>query len=140
MNELVVKQDDKDVEGRIVGYNKARDVIILKYLAEGNTQDEVVSILKEYDPPIEISRNRISVIKTQNLNLLNELTLKAPLSSKAGRLRRAMIVAKNKMTSKKDIIDILDYMRKEEQGEVRGPTVITIINNIPTPWENEQKQ
>lgn len=140
MKEMVKAGNNSNSIEKVHGNNKARDFIILQMLAEGTTQNKIMDILATMEKPIIVSQGRFSQIKLNNLELLNELTLKSPLATSAGRLRLAMTALKGKTSSSKDMIDILDYMRKEQQGERVGPTLITIINNIPTPWDNEQKQ
>lgn len=94
------------------GTNKARDLYILERLSEGALQEDVA---KE----VQVVRTRISQIANENRTLLDRLTFVAKFSTKAGRLRLAFRCLQGRISSKKDTIEILDYIRKEMEGDIQ---------------------
>ena len=103
---------------RIKGIKKRRDFLILQALAIGEKQ---TSVAEEF----VLHKSVISRIAKRNLELLNELTLRAELATKAGRLRIAFNEIRGKVgQSKKDLLDWLEYIHKELESE-KG----TVINN-----------
>ena len=132
-------EESKKIE-RVFGYNKERDLFILKYLANGYTLQETLDFVAEQFPNKKLeSEGRISQIKEDNRELLDELPFTADLSTKAGRLRQAMrYMRQGKDRSKKDGIDILEYIRKEQSEEGNIPAIIVFERGIPVPYEDEE--
>ncbi|MBW2044318.1 MAG: helix-turn-helix domain-containing protein [Deltaproteobacteria bacterium] len=106
---------------RVKGVKKRRDLLILLALAEGAKQTEVAQTCG-------LNKSTISRIQNRNKELLDELTLKANLATKAGRLRRAYREINKKTDSKKDLLDWLEYVRKEIEGDKSTVISNTIIN------------
>ena len=125
--------DNTNLLDRIVGTNKKSDLFVLQQLIEGYTHREISRHLR-------ITRSRVTQIADSNRDLLDELTLKATLAIKAGHIRKAIRFLRGKDKSKKDPIDILDYMRKEMRDEGRHPIEINIISNIPTTFDNTEEK
>ena len=144
MSEEEKKDEQKSKESkeirRVFGYNKERDLFILKCLANGYTLQETLDFVAEQFPNKKLeSEGRISQIKEDNRELLDELTFKADLSTKAGRLRQAMKYMRGKDRSKKDGIDILEYIRKEQLEEGNIPAIIVFERGIPVPYEETEE-
>ena len=141
MSEEEKKDEQKSKESkeirRVFGYNKERDLFILKCLANGYTLQETLDFVATQFPTKKLeSEGRISQIKEDNRELLDELTFKADLSTKAGRLRQAMKYMRGKDRSKKDGIDILEYIHKElQESEGNIPPIIVFERGIPVPYE-----
>ena len=95
----------------VYGTHKKRDLFILERLAEGATQQE---LSKEFN----LCQTRISYIAINNRILLDKITFLTKFSSKAGRLRLAFRFLHGRVSSKKDALEILDYIRKECEGDV----------------------
>ena len=128
-------EESKKIE-RVFGYNKERDLFILKYLANGYTLREILDFVATQFPTKKLeSEGRISQIKEDNRELLDELTFKSEFATKAGRLRQAMKYMRGKDRSKKDGIDILEYIRKEQLEEGNIPAIIVFERGIPVPYE-----
>ena len=129
-------EESKKIE-RVFGYNKERDLFILKYLANGYTLREILDFVATQFPTKKLeSEGRISQIKEDNRELLDELTFKSEFVTKAGRLRQAMrYMRQGKDRSKKDGIDILEYIRKEQENEGNIPAIIVFERGIPVPYE-----
>ena len=132
-------EESKKIE-RVFGYNKERDLFILKYLANGYTLREILDFVAKQFPTKKLeSEGRISQIKEDNRELLDELTFKSEFVTKAGRLRQAMrYMRQGKDRSKKDGIDILEYIRKEQLEEGNIPAIIIFERGIPVPYEDEE--
>jgi hypothetical protein len=96
----------------VFGSHKARDLYVLERLAEGARQVDVANEVK-------LRQARISVIAINNRVLLDKLTFNSKFSTKAGRLRLAFRCLQGRVSSKKDTIEILDYIRKEMEGDVQ---------------------
>ena len=130
------EQKSKEIE-RVFGYNKERDLFILQTLANGYTYRETLTFVAEQFPNEGLkSEGDITRIKNNNRELLDELTFKSEFVTKAGRLRQAMrYMRQGKDRSKKDGIDILDYIRKEQEGEGNIPAIIVFERGIPVPYE-----
>jgi len=145
MSEEEKKDEQKSKESkeirRVFGYNKERDLFILKCLANGYTLQETLDFVAEQFPNKKLeSEGRISQIKEDNRELLDELTFKADLSTKAGRLRQAMKYMRGKDRSKKDGIDILEYIHKElQESEGNIPPIIVFERGIPVPYEETEE-
>jgi len=107
---------------RVKGIKRMRDFLILQALAEGEKQVDVAQKFK-------LHKSVISRIAKRNSELLDELTFKEELSAKAGRLRIAFKEIKSKVgESKKDLLDWLDYVRKEMEGD-KGMVITNQIIN-----------
>ena len=141
MSEEEKKDEQKSKESkeirRVFGYNKERDLFILKCLANGYTLREILDFVATQFPTKKLeSEGRISQIKEDNRELLDELTFKSEFVTKAGRLRQAMrYMRQGKDRSKKDGIDILEYIRKEQENEGNIPAIIVFERGIPVPYE-----
>lgn len=96
----------------VYGSNKSRDMYILERLAEGILG---IDIAQE----VGLDNSRITQIARDNRTLLDKLTFTTRFSSKAGRLRLAFKCLQGRISSKKDTIEILDYVRKELEGDVQ---------------------
>jgi len=96
----------------VYGNHKKRDLVILEKLAEGVIQAE---ISREF----HLGQGRVSRIAINNRALLDKLTFMAKFSTKAGRLRLAFKFLQGRVSSKKDALEILDYIRKECEGDVQ---------------------
>lgn len=96
----------------VQGTNKRRDLYILELLADGALQVEVAKELG-------LDKSRIAQIASINKTFLDKLTFQSRFATKAGRLRLAFRFLAEKASSKKDPIEILDYIRKEIEGDVQ---------------------
>jgi len=97
----------------VKGIKKRRDFLILQELAEGARQVEVAE-------RFGLHKSVISRIAKKNRALLDDATLKAELSKKAGRLRIAyQEIRRKRGSSKKDLLEWLEYVRRE-LAEERG--------------------
>ena len=96
----------------VYGNHKKRDLVILEKIAEGVLQAEVA---KEF----HLGQGRVSRIAINNRALLDRLTFMTKFSTKAGRLRLAFRFLQGRVSSKKDALEILDYIRKECEGDVQ---------------------
>lgn len=133
------KDDKKNEESRVFGNHKQRDLWILQRLGEGYTQQEVLALLEE-ESAEKLTKGRISQIVEVNREFLDEITHKMELAVKAGRLRKAFQLIRKMENSKKDPLDILEYIRKEMQEEGGGfPQVIKLEIGIPTPFTKEKE-
>ncbi len=95
----------------VKGIKKSRNLLILSALSEGGQQ---VAVAKQFN----LNKSTISRIASKNKELLDHLTFNASFASKAGRLRIAFQEIQRKIgTSKKDLIDCLEYVRKEIEGD-----------------------
>ena len=129
------EQKSKEIE-RVFGYNKERDLFILQTLANGYTYRETLTFVAEQFPNERLkSEGDITRIKNNNRELLDELTFRSEFATKAGRLRQAMKYMRGKDRSKKDGIDILEYIRKEQLEEGNIPAIIVFERGIPVPYE-----
>lgn len=100
-----------DIIDRVRGRKKKLYLSILLLLAEGFTQEKVSEIIR-------LTQSRISVIAKYNRELLDALTLKSEMAVKGGRLRKAFRIVQGKRErSDKDLLDWLEYIRKEVEGE-----------------------
>ena len=134
------EQKSKEIE-RVFGYNKERDLFILQTLANGYTYRETLTFVAEQFPNEGLkSEGDITRIKNNNRELLDELTFKSEFVTKAGRLRQAMrYMRQGKDRSKKDGIDILEYIRKEQENEGNIPAIIVFERGIPVPYEETEE-
>jgi len=133
------EQKSKEIE-RVFGYNKERDLFILQTLANGYTYRETLTFVAEQFPNEGLkSEGDITRIKNNNRELLDELTFKSEFATKAGRLRQAMKYMRGKDRSKKDGIDILEYIRKEQLEEGNIPAIIVFERGIPVPYEETEE-
>ena len=107
----------------VQGKNKARDLYVLERLADGGLQHEVA---KE----VNLNRTRVTQIAIANRSLLDKLTFTTKFATKAGRLRLAFRCLQGRISSKKDTIEILDYIRKEMDGDVQFRQQINQFINI----------
>lgn len=105
------------------GSHKRRDLLILERLAEGTIQAEVA---KEFG----LHQARISCIAINNRALLDKITFMTKFSTKAGRLRLAFRFLQGRTSSKKDALEILDYIRKECEGDVQFKQQINQFINL----------
>jgi len=105
------------------GIHKKRDLFILERLAEGAIQAEVA---KEFN----LGQARVSCIAINNRALLDKLTFMTKFSTKAGRLRLAFRFLQGRVSSKKDALEILDYIRKECEGDTQFKQQINQFINI----------
>ena len=133
------EKKSKEIE-RVFGYNKERDLFILQTLANGYTYRETLTFVAEQFPNEGLkSEGDITRIKNNNRELLDELTFKSEFATKAGRLRQAMKYMRGKDRSKKDGIDILEYIRKEQLEEGNIPAIIVFERGIPVPYEETEE-
>ena len=133
------EQKSKEIE-RVFGYNKERDLFILQTLANGYTYRETLTFVAEQFPNEGLkSEGDITRIKNNNSELLDELTFRSEFATKAGRLRQAMKYMRGKDRSKKDGIDILEYIRKEQLEEGNIPAIIVFERGIPVPYEETEE-
>lgn len=107
----------------VQGIHKKRDLFILERLAEGAIQSEVA---KEFN----LCQGRVSCIAINNRVLLDKLTFMTKFSTKAGRLRLAFRFLQGRISSKKDALEILDYIRKECEGDVLFKQQINQFINV----------
>lgn len=105
------------------GTHKERDLFILERLAEGATQAEIA---KEFG----LCQSRIAYIAINNRILLDKLTFMTKFATKAGRLRLAFRFLQGRVSSKKDALEILDYIRKECEGDVQFKQQINQFINV----------
>jgi len=133
-------KESKEI-GRVFGYNKERDFFILKYLANGYTLQEILNFVAEQFPNKKLeSEGRISQIKEDNRELLDELTFKSEFATKAGRIRFAnRILRKKRDISKKDTLDWIEHIRKEQLEEGNIPAIIVFERGIPVPYEETEE-
>lgn len=103
--------------------NKKRDLLILEGLAEGITQTK---LSEEFN----LSQERISVIAINNKVLLDKLTFTTQFATKAGRIRLACRCLQGRTSSEKDTIEILDYLRKEVEGDAQLKLQINQLINV----------
>ena len=108
---------------QVYGTHKERDLFILERLAEGATQAEIA---KEFG----LCQSRIAYIVINNRTLLDKLSFMTKFASKAGRLRLAFRCLQGRISSKKDTIEILDYIRKELEGDVQFKQQINQFINV----------
>jgi len=137
------KSDKPDIVERIEGRKKERNYFILQALAKGYTQKQVSDILAEQN--IKLSQNRISEIASENQELLDELTFKNDFAVKAGRIRIASRILQKKLSkkeeSKKDILDWLEYLRREEEGsDVSGVKILLVESDIMTLKKKQEEE
>ena len=141
MSEEEKKDEKKSKESkeirRVFGYNKERDLFILKCLANGYTLQETLDFVAEQFPTKKLeSEGRISQIKEDNRELLDELTFQSEFALKAGRIRLATrILRKKGDISKKDTLDWVEHIRKEQENEGNIPPIIVFERGIPVPYE-----
>jgi len=147
INREVEKKDEKKSKeskeiGRVFGYNKERDFFILQALAEGYTLKEILDFIAEQFPTKKLkSEGRISQIKEDNRELLDELTFKSEFATKAGRIRLANRILKKKGdVSKKDTLDWAEFIHKEMEEEGGIPPMIIYERGIPVPKEIEEAE
>jgi len=113
----------KDIKilDRVIGCCPTRDYAIIDLYAEGYKEEEIAKMFN-------LTVGRISQIIKPNRVLCDELTIQKAMAKKARRLRVAdrNIRAKDGR-SKKDILDWLEYERKEIEGE-KGTTIHNEVN------------
>ena len=133
-------KESKEI-GRVFGYNKERDFFILKCIANGYTLQEILDLVAEQFPTKKLeSEGRISQIKEDNRELLDELTFQSEFASKAGRIRLAnRILRKKRDISKKDTLDWIEHIRKEQLEEGNIPAIIVFERGIPVPYEETEE-
>jgi hypothetical protein len=107
----------------VQGIHKRRDLLILEKLAEGTIQVEVA---KDFN----LRQARVSCIAINNRALLDKLTFSTKFATKAGRLRLAFRCLQGRTSSKKDTIEILEYLRKELEGDVQFKQQINQFINL----------
>ena len=107
----------------VFGTHKARDLYVLERLAEGAIQRELAEELN-------LRQSRIARIAANNRTLLDKLTFLSRFSTKAGRLRLAFRFLQGRVSSKKDALEILDYIRKECEGDVQFKQQINAFINV----------
>lgn len=107
----------------VYGTHKKRDLFIIERLAEGATQSE---LSKEFN----LCQSRIAYIAINNKTLLDKLTFMTKFATKAGRLRLAFRFLQGRVSSKKDALEILDYIRKECEGDVLFKQQINQFINV----------
>jgi len=112
---LLTKSKIVNFRNKVRGRKKVTYLLILLALAEGNHANKVADAF-------HYSEGNISKIAKANKELLDELTLQADLSNKAGRLRKAYQIINKKNDSKKDLLDWLDYVRKEQIDSEKAST------------------
>jgi len=136
-----IKKDKKIEEiKRVFGYNKERDLFILQTLANGYTYRETLTFVAEQFPNEGLkSEGDITRIKNNNRELLDELTFKSEFATKAGRIRFAnRILRKKRDISKKDTLDWIEHIRKEQLEEGGIPPIIVFERGIPVPESVEE--
>ena len=134
------EQKSKEIE-RVFGYNKERDLFILQTLANGYTYRETLTFVAEQFPNEGLkSEGDITRIKNDNRELLDELTFQSEFASKAGRIRFAnRILRKKRDISKKDTLDWIEHIRKEQSEEGNIPAIIVFERGIPVPYEETEE-
>lgn len=105
------------------GIHKKRDLFILERLAEGTVQTELA---KEFN----LCQSRIAEIAANNKTLLDKLTFMTKFATKAGRLRLAFRFLQGRVSSKKDALEILDYIRKECEGDAQFKLQLNQFINV----------
>lgn len=104
-------QADIKLLDRVIGEKKELYLAILQHIAEGFTHEEVGLM-------VNLTRSRISQIYGANKQLCDELTFKAELATKAGRVRKIMRVINRKGDrSLSDVLDWMKLLRTELEGE-----------------------
>ena len=137
-----IKKDEKiQLVERVFGSNKERDLFILQAIADGFSYHQVLNTVNQEFPDQKLADiTRISQIAKANRELLDELTFRGEFVTKAGRLRQAMrYMRQGKDRSKKDGIDILEYIRREQEGEGNIPAIIVFERGIPVPYEETEE-
>ena len=118
---------NKDIEliDRVISSKKARDLAIIKAYAEGLTEKEVGACFN-------LDYSTISKILKPNRALCDEITISLANKKKARRLRVAdRHIRRKDGNSRKDLLDWLEYERKEIEGDKN--TNISFKDTIITP-------
>jgi len=108
----------KDYIARVQGMEalRERNLRIILLYSDGYVQEEIAH-------SFGLTQRAISKILNANVDLVNELTIKIGLANKGGRIRFVKRLVHNALKNpkglslKSDAIDILNYLRKEMEGD-----------------------
>lgn len=109
---------------------KIRDARIIQMYSDGKT-------LEEIGAKFGITDRAVSFIVYKNAHLL-ELDRTFEKAKRMNRLRRVLEIVPDKLSSKKDVLNVLEQMRKETEGDQSNlPQVKNVIQIIMPAQNNE---
>ena len=115
---------------QIVGKNKLRDFRICSLYIQGKTPEEIAS-----DRTLGLGVRRVQKILNANAGFVNP-KIAWPKSKRIHILQRVAVAAGDQLSEKKDILNVLEQLRKEIEGD-RPQLEQTFITNVNYAWQDE---
>lgn len=102
------------IHKQIVGRNKIRDLLICDFFASGLSATEIMQEMERRNKPMTL--RRCHQILSTNKSFLNDNVV-WPKYKRVQRLQRIADKTSDKISKRKDILDVMEQLRKEIEGD-----------------------